>query len=169
MPDFYFSSVSLHLTHQQTLTNLCSELWIPKASTLVQATTVLHLDCSKNLLTALLTSIPIPFQLILKKQSKQCIKNTNSNMALSFLEPPLTSYCISNEIQELTSSAPLCFSNLMAFYPLSRKLSHSQSVSFFSFWCRDLYLRDDFYYHLNRLHILTSFSVTTCSYFSPYL
>ena len=48
-------------------------------------------------------------------------------MALSFLEPPLTSYCISNEIQELTSSAPLCFSDLMAFYPLSRKLSYFQS------------------------------------------
>lgn len=77
------------------------------ASTLVEATVIFHPDCSKDLLTAFLTSIPIPFQLILKRQSKQCIKNINSNMALSFLEPPLTSCCISNEIQELTSSAPL--------------------------------------------------------------
>lgn len=80
-------------------------------------------------------------------------------MALSFLEPPLTSYCISDEIQELTSSAPLCFSDLMAFYPLTRKLSHWVKLSFFSFQCRDIHLRDDFCYHLNRLHILTSFSV----------
>ena len=41
-------------------------------------------------------------------------------MALSFLDPPLTSCCISNEIQELTSSAPL-FLKSHGFLPLDQK------------------------------------------------
>ena len=51
-------------------------------------------------------------------------------MALSFLDPPLTSCCISNEIQELTSSAPL-FLKSHGFLPLDQK-GHTEPSSYSS-------------------------------------
>lgn len=127
------------------------------ATTLVQITIVLCLDSCMNCFTALFTFILSPFQHISQKKPRAMYKFNHGTFILG------ASIDFLLYLKWNPSTGMICPSlHLQSHHdilPLGHKASATLSqLSFFRFQFRDPILRDHFSYHLNRLHILISFS-----------